>query len=121
MGSTSPNQFTSNSTIRSRLRDNKVCKFTLVGMGIKRTHNDAGLLYPQGQQSFSIQPNEEGSEAANDIECKDFSGVLTVCQLSEQMVAGAVAANIVADDDDLPFITLLQTLHRLYLYHCHEH
>lgn len=75
--------------IHSRLGVEKVRKCTMMGMDIKQTHIDAGLLCPRGKQSFSVPPSEEGSEAADRIEVKDSADVLNFCQLSEQLVGTA--------------------------------
>ncbi|KAF8165802.1 hypothetical protein B0H34DRAFT_763223 [Crassisporium funariophilum] len=88
--------------IHSRLGVEKVCKSTMVGMDIRWTHVEAGLLCPQGKQSFSMGPGEE-SEAATELGINGLEELLNFCQLSEQLIAGAIAENM-SDDDDLPAV-----------------
>lgn len=100
--------------IRSKLGVEKVRKTTMVGMDIKRTHLEAGLVYKRGKQSFTSEagaqePDDDGSAADHlDIGDQD-DDLLDFDQLSEHLIAGAAAANTdkdVGDDldetDELP-------------------
>ncbi|KAF8168429.1 hypothetical protein B0H34DRAFT_685441 [Crassisporium funariophilum] len=78
--------------IRSRLGVEKVRKSTMVGMDIRRTHVEAGLLRPRGRRSFSMGPGEE-SAAATEL---GING-------SEELLNFSIAENM-SDDDDLPAV-----------------
>ena len=87
-------------TIRSRLGIEKVRKATMVGMDLKRTHIEAGLLRGRGKRSFTSETGEPESQLEDDsaaVELGDLEDPLDFDQLSEQLIAGAVSAN--ADED----------------------
>lgn len=102
-------------TIRSRLNLERVRKATAVGMDLKRTHIEAGLLRAQTRRNFNFGSAEAGeqdtgpSDASDD---QDLGGPLDFNQLSEQLIAGAASASSDKDvgdayssgddDDELP-------------------
>ena len=87
--------------IRSRLGIEKVRKATAVGMDIKQTHIEAGLLRSRGKRSFTYQ----GAELAGD-DLVNIEDPLDFDQLSDSLIAGAASANGDRDvgdvDDDEP-------------------
>jgi len=79
----------------------------MVGMDIKHTHLEAGLLCKRGKQKFTSEagvqlegPNDDNSDAADYLNtCDQDDDLLDFDQLSEHLIAGAASAN--ADKDVL--------------------
>jgi hypothetical protein len=89
--------------IRSQLGVEKVRKTTMVGMDIKRSHSDAGLLRPRKSRNFDISDGDGGSNPT-DTEIGEFEDVLEYADLARDLIASA-AADVDSDsddDDDLP-------------------
>ena len=87
---------------RSKLSVDKVRKTTIIGMDIKRSHIEAGLVHPREHQKFSMPAT--GSNTARDIpvtECsdEDIKDILDFGQLSEQLIEDA-GDDVSSDSDD---------------------
>jgi hypothetical protein len=109
--------------IRSKLGVEKVRKTTMVGMDIKRTHLEAGLLHKRGKRKFTSEagvqlegPNDDPESAADYLNIGDQDDdLLDFDQLSEHLIAGAASANAdkdVGDDlddtDEIPSAVTVQ-------------
>ncbi|KIL54278.1 hypothetical protein M378DRAFT_1059173 [Amanita muscaria Koide BX008] len=92
--------------IRSKLGVEKVRKTTMVGMDIKRTHLEAGLLHARSKRSFTseagAQESDHTSSAADHLDIGDLhqDDPLDFDQLSERLIAGAASANVDKDIGD---------------------
>jgi hypothetical protein len=95
--------------IRSKLGVEKVRKTTMVGMDIKRMHQEAGLLHTRSKRNFagitSSSPDQQNDSDQDqpDISNGDDQDPLDFDQLSAHLIEGAASANIdrdVGDGDD---------------------
>jgi hypothetical protein len=86
--------------IRSKLAVDKVRKTTIVGMDIKRSHLEAGLVRSRGHRNFEAPTSTDWLQEtdANDFDTGDFEDVLDFEQLTEQLIEDA-AAEINSDSD----------------------
>ena len=98
--------------IRSKLGVEKVRKTTMVGMDIKWTHLEAGLLPTRARRQFtsqlstSGQPDLGSDSVANNHDFSEPDDLLDFSELSEQLIASAAAASHdkdVGDDNDDEF------------------
>ena len=93
-------------TIRSKLGVEKVRKTTMVGMDIKQTHSEAGLLRARGKRNFTSQasepePDYEPEMASDHLSMGDNDDLLDFDQLSEHLIKSAAAANSDQDIGDV--------------------
>jgi hypothetical protein len=95
--------------IRSQLGVEKVRKTTMVGMDIKRSHKDAGLLRPRKPRNFdAISDDErESDETGTSIEAGESEDILEFTDLANELIASAATADADSDTDmdddaDLP-------------------
>ncbi|KAF8256976.1 hypothetical protein EI94DRAFT_1761551, partial [Lactarius quietus] len=98
--------------IHSKLGVEKVHKTTMVGMDIKRSHLEAGLVHSRGKRNFTgfTSESEAGAQEtdrANLTTITDIGdqedGLMDFNQLSERLIARAVSASLdrdVGDDYD---------------------
>ena len=107
-------------SIRSKLRVEKVRKTTMVGMDIKRSHQDASLLRLRAKRNFAgftskseavegIQVGHASSLNSDQPDLEQENELMDFDQLSEHLIAGAASAGLdidVGDDyndpDELP-------------------
>ena len=106
---------------RSKLSIDKVRKTTIVGMDIKRSHIEAGLVHPREHRDFSMPETSrsatgigEGSEVAAEVEDLE---ILDFDQLARELIEDASEDIEELDaDEELPPIPLtiripLQAIH----------
>jgi len=84
---------------RSKLSADKVHKTTIVGMDIKRSHIDAGLVHTREHRDFNML--ETGAELGD----SNVEDVLNFDQLAEQLIKDASEdVNELDTDEELPHI-----------------
>ena len=95
-------------SIRSKLGVDKVRKTTMVGMDIKQTHLEAGLLRVRGKRNFTSVTSQAGEQEPNrdhetidNITIGDADDFLDFDQLSEHLIKSAAAANNDKDVGDV--------------------
>ena len=105
--------------IRSRLSVDKVCKTTVVGMDIKWSHLEAGLVRVWGHRNFEA-PTSDGDGGETGIDENDLGDVLDFDELAEELINDAAAADLGnssdTDDDELmalPPLTIWLPLHAI--------
>jgi hypothetical protein len=79
--------------ICSKLSVDKVCKTTVVGMDIKRSHIEPGLVCARGRQNFEV-PTTSGDppeEPLPDFDVGDIEDVLDFDQLAKELIEDAAA------------------------------
>ncbi|KAH9023323.1 ribonuclease H-like domain-containing protein [Lactarius pseudohatsudake] len=95
--------------VRSKLGVEKVRKTTMVGMDIKRSHLEAGLLQTRGKRNFASNPEAQELDCTNlaataadhlDIDQVESDGLTDFNQLSKCLIAGAASANLDKDIGD---------------------
>jgi hypothetical protein len=73
---------------------------TIVGMGIKRSHIDAGLVHSRGHRNFEAPTSNDNTyeTGVTNFDTGNFEDILDFEQLAEQFVED-VAADLESDSD----------------------
>ena len=93
--------------IRSKLGADKVRKTTIVGMDIKRSHLEAGLVCSRGHRKFSAPTSSDclPETDTSDLDIGVLDDVLDFEQLAKQLIEDAAAeidGDTDAEDDKRP-------------------
>jgi hypothetical protein len=101
---------------RSRLSVDKVRKTTIVGMDIKRSHIEAGLVQKRERREFKM-PGTGNDADVTEFGDDEIEDVLDFDQLAEQLIEDAASNNVDEPDTDeefpLPPLTIRLPLHAI--------
>jgi len=104
---------------RSRLSVDKVRKTTIVGMDIKRSHIEAGLVQKRERREFKMPGtgNDADGGCVTELSDDEIEDVLDFDQLAEQLIEDAASNNVDEPDTDeefpLPPLTIRLPLHAI--------
>jgi hypothetical protein len=102
--------------IRSKLSVDKVRKTTIVGMDIKQSHMDAGLVCPHVRRNFEAPTSEHETSLELTTEATDsIEDVADFDQLAEQLIGDSIDdfCNTANDNPPTPPLTIWLPLHAI--------
>ena len=108
--------------IHSKLAVDKVHKTTIIGMDIKQSHLEAGLVHSWGHQNFKAPTSTDQLQETNtnNFDTGDFEDILDFEQIIEDAAAEINSDSDIEDDELLPPtlpLTIWLSLHAIQSTH----